>query len=169
VADQRRGQALELYLAGATPEVIAQTLGYASGDEAREVIQGAFGVGAVAAELARLDALLTGLWANARRGDVQAVDRVLRIGERRLALLALAQRTSLAESVAEGRRSGLEALRDVLAGTIAEVEPTSRAPLARQLTIVMEQLDNLPGGQEVNPVDDLERKRAERRAAASGQ
>lgn len=76
---------------------------------------------------------------------------------------------SLIEDVQEGRRQGLESLRDTLAYSILEVEPQSRAPLARQLTIVLEQLDNLPGGEESNPVDEVARRRAERRSAAQGQ
>lgn len=42
-----------------------------------------------AEEVARLDAMLQGLWAKAKRGDAAAVDRVLRIGERRQKLLGL--------------------------------------------------------------------------------
>lgn len=169
MADQRGAQALELYLAGASSDAIAETVGYKSGGAALEVVRQAIGDGPVAAELARLDALLTGLWANARRGDVQAVDRVLHIGDRRIKLLALAKRSSLGVAVQGGRREGLEGLRDVLASSIAEVEPTSRASLARQLVLVLEQLDSIPGGVEVSPVDDLERKRAERRSKASSQ
>lgn len=45
---------------------------------------------AVALELARLDAMLQGLWPAASTGDTAAVDRVLRIGERRDKLLGLA-------------------------------------------------------------------------------
>lgn len=73
----------------------------------------------------------------------------------------------LVDAVKVGRREGLEALRDELASSIIEAEPNARAPLARQLTIVLEQLDSLPGGIEENPVDELERRRAERRTAAS--
>jgi hypothetical protein len=76
--------------------------------------------------------------------------------------------TDLDEAVQLGRRQGLEALRDTLAASILEVEPQSRAPLARQLTIVLEQLDSLPGGEETNPVDEVARRRAERRSKAQG-
>jgi ribosomal protein L15E len=40
-------------------------------------------------EISRLDAMLSGLWPKARRGEVAAVDRVLRIMERRARLLGL--------------------------------------------------------------------------------
>jgi hypothetical protein len=74
----------------------------------------------------------------------------------------------LTDAVRAGRRQGLEALRDFLAESMIEVDPQSRAPLARQLTIVLEQLDNLPGGEETNPVDEVAKRRADRRAAAQG-
>lgn len=40
-------------------------------------------------ELSRLDGMLAGLWPRARKGEVVAVDRVLKIGERRAKLLGL--------------------------------------------------------------------------------
>ena len=40
-------------------------------------------------ELARLDKMLQGIWANASGGNVQAIDRVLRIQERRSKYLGL--------------------------------------------------------------------------------
>lgn len=95
---QRRARALELHLAGASYDTIATQVGYASKSGAHKAVQEALTalgspapVGeALETELARLDAMLTGLWPKARRGDVQAVDRVLKIGERRGQLLALA-------------------------------------------------------------------------------
>jgi hypothetical protein len=42
-----------------------------------------------AEELSRLDGMLGGLWADAKKGDPAAVDRVLKIGERRAKLLGL--------------------------------------------------------------------------------
>lgn len=95
--DDRRARALELHLAGASYQTIADQLGYASKASAHKMVQEALtnlgrpeGVSeAVDTEVARLDAMLTGLWPKARRGDVQAVDRVLKISERRSALLAL--------------------------------------------------------------------------------
>jgi transposase-like protein len=93
-ADDRRARALELHLAGATYESIAQAVGYASKSSAHKAVQNALddlgnfqGESAVT-ELARLDAMLTGIWPKARRGDLQAVDRVLKISERRSVLLA---------------------------------------------------------------------------------
>lgn len=42
-----------------------------------------------AEELSRLNRMLEGLWSSARKGDVHAVDRVLKISERRAKLLGL--------------------------------------------------------------------------------
>lgn len=93
----RRTKALELHLAGANYDAIAVALGYANRSSAWKAVQEALTdlgrpapAGEVlATEIARLDAMLTGLWAKARRGDVQAIDRVLKIGERRAALRSL--------------------------------------------------------------------------------
>lgn len=94
-AEERRGRALELHLAGATYDQIAKQVGYASRSGAFKAVQDALKAQtppnvdeAAGTELARLDAMLTGLWPKARRGDLGAVDRVLKIGERRQALLA---------------------------------------------------------------------------------
>src|SRR5215207_1245228 len=82
----KRRKAVELRLAGVTYEQIAEQLGYASASgafyAAKEGMEAAFQepVGEVRQlELDRLDALLLGLWPKARRGDVAAVDRVLKL------------------------------------------------------------------------------------------
>lgn len=112
--DERRARALELHLAGATYEAIAKTCGYASRSGAHKAVQAALKAAgdppttdqSLTTELARLDAMLTGLWPKARRGDVQAVDRVMKIGERReQLLLAASRRTETAPTDAE--RTGL--------------------------------------------------------------
>ncbi len=94
-AETKRANALELHLAGATYDAIAKAVGYASRSGAHQAVQAALKANitpevteAAKSELARLDAMLTGLWPKARRGDVAAVDRVLRIEERRAAVLA---------------------------------------------------------------------------------
>jgi len=91
---ERRAQALELHLAGASYAQIADRLGYASRSAAFECVQAALRETQTLDEdtglltLARLDAMLTALWPKARRGDVRAVDEVLRIEERRAEVLA---------------------------------------------------------------------------------
>lgn len=104
----RRRQACELRLAGVEWAQIAKQVGYASASGAFDAVQAAIreGVEESAAqvrqqELARLDAMLMGLWTKARRGDAQAVDRVLRIMDRRAHYLGLDQGL-VTETEAEG-------------------------------------------------------------------
>lgn len=87
---ERRRQAIELRRANVTYEQIALTLGYAHRGKAYEDVHIALdqitkqpAEELLAEELDRLDALIMGLWSKARVGDVHAVDRVLRIMERR--------------------------------------------------------------------------------------
>lgn len=93
--DERQARAFEMRLAGATYEAIAHAVGYSNKGAAYQAVK------AVLAkltpnvdeerglELARMDAMLVGLWPKARRGDAQSVDRVLKISERRAALLTI--------------------------------------------------------------------------------
>ena len=91
-ATGNQAKALELHLAGATYDTIAEQVGYASRSGAFAAVQAALDAGVpvgddlVQTELARLDAMLSSVWAKARRGDLAAVDRVLKISERRTAL-----------------------------------------------------------------------------------
>lgn len=95
---QRVAQALELRRAGKSYPEIAAALGVATSHAHRLVEEGMTDarsqVGAEAAqlrseEISRLDAMLQGLWPAARKGGVTAVDRVLKIMERRARLLGL--------------------------------------------------------------------------------
>lgn len=92
----RRARALELRRAGVRYADIAAWLGYRSRSAACQDVTRALdgiirepGEEVLAAELDRLDRMLTGLWPAARSGDVQAVDRVLRIMDRRARYLGL--------------------------------------------------------------------------------
>lgn len=94
-AEQRR-RALELRKAGATYDQIAQQVGYTNRGSAHRAVMAALKeITAEPAqevrqlELERLDAMLLGLWPAARKGNQGAVDRVLRIMERRAKLLGL--------------------------------------------------------------------------------
>lgn len=93
--DEKRTRALELHLAGASYSAIAKAIGYHDKSSAFRAVKKALDdqrpytldmSQTVEAELARLNSMLTGLWPKARRGDVQAIDRVLRIEERRSAI-----------------------------------------------------------------------------------
>ena len=93
---ERRRQALELRKAGATYEQIAAELGIKSKRAAWGIVQTALAEithepaqQVLDLELARLDAMLVGLWSTARKGNHGSVDRVLRIMDRRARYLGL--------------------------------------------------------------------------------
>jgi len=95
---QRVAQALELRRAGKSYPEIGAALGVAKShahrlvaegmEEAREQVT-TEALQLRAEEVSRLDAMLQGLWPAARKGGVTAVDRVLKIMERRARLLGL--------------------------------------------------------------------------------
>ena len=97
-ADQaeRRRQALELRKAGATYDQIARQIGYANEGGAYKAVQAA--LKAVyrepadevrKLELERLDRLTLALWTRAKEGEAEAIDRVLKLMDRRAKLLGL--------------------------------------------------------------------------------
>lgn len=75
------------------------------------------------------------------------------------------------EAVTEGdTRKSLAALRDRLARDIdKEKDPKVTVQLAKELRAVIGELDNLPQGKGVSAVDEVAKKRAERRKAAAAQ
>lgn len=85
--EERTARALELHLAGHSYAAIAKAVGYAHKASALKAVRRALAATqttrdireAAELELRRLDAMLTGLWPLARRGEPEAVDRVLRI------------------------------------------------------------------------------------------
>ena len=75
---------------------------------------------------------------------------------------------SMPEVMASGdRRESLIALRDHLAERLL-VADRDAAPLARQLTIVLNELDAIPAPEMESTLDDLASRRSARRAASSG-
>lgn len=99
---ERRKKMLEMRLAGFTFQAISDELGYAGrnaaqADYARVIDSYTQPAAAdlIALDAARLDAMLTGLWPTARRGQLGSVDRVLRIMERRARLLGLDAKATL--------------------------------------------------------------------------
>lgn len=93
---RRRAEALELRRAGVTYPDIAQRLGYSGKQAAHKDVKRALdqvvaepSEQLLREEVSRLDGMLTGLWADARRGQLGAVDRVIKIMERRSRLLGL--------------------------------------------------------------------------------
>ena len=107
-AVERQARAINLRKAGAGYEVIARELGYAGPSGAHKAVATALRAvfreparELVDLELARLDALLAGLWADACKGNVAKIDRVLKIMARRAALLGLDAPTRLVVGEAE--------------------------------------------------------------------
>lgn len=93
---EKERQVLELRRAGASFEEIATRVGYRNRAAAHKAYRRAISrvlkepaEDVRDLELDRLDRLLMGVWAKASRGELGAVDRALRIGERRARLLGL--------------------------------------------------------------------------------
>jgi hypothetical protein len=110
-AHERHLQALELRKAGATYEVIAHQLGYASARGAHKAVASALKTtlrepadAVRELELTRLDAMLLPLWRRVQKGDERAIDRALKIEERRAKLLGLEAPTRIAASEDENLR-----------------------------------------------------------------
>jgi len=95
----RRAKAIQLRLAGASWQTIADTLGYSDRAAAHKDVTRALEAemtklrqGAEVlreSEVRRLDQLQRALWADALKGDTKAADTVLRIIDRRVRLLGL--------------------------------------------------------------------------------
>lgn len=89
--------AFELRQAGASYELIAEKLGYASAETASKAVHNSLKKlykpddvqEVVTLELQRLDALQLIAWRRAKEGDLQAIDRILKIMERRAKYLGL--------------------------------------------------------------------------------
>lgn len=76
---------------------------------------------------------------------------------------------TLPDVVAAGdRRASLEALRDLLAAQLMTAE-RDHASLARQLRDTLREIDELHTPAEESKVDDLAKRRENRRAEAAGQ
>lgn len=83
---ERRAQALNLKIAGATYEAIARTLHYASRGNAHRDIHTALAAITkepaeeyVKLQMARLDEMLLALWPKVRKGDAHAISRALTV------------------------------------------------------------------------------------------
>lgn len=95
-ANARQKQALELRMAGYGYEAIAERLGYGGPSGAFKAIQSAMKAtlkepadAVRELEVKRLDTMLAGIWIAVRNGNLQAIDRALKIMTRRAELLGL--------------------------------------------------------------------------------
>ncbi len=93
---ERDRKALELRKAGATYAQIAAEIGLETEAGAWKAVKAALDMAiqepaqdVLILELTRLDVLLLGCWHKAKNGDVQAIDRALRIMERRSSYLGI--------------------------------------------------------------------------------
>lgn len=91
---QQKNQAIDLHLASVPIKKIAEHINTTLPVARRLVKEGlAERVGdtnlsdSVSTEIARIDAMISGLWARARRGEETAVDRVAKLQERRAKLI----------------------------------------------------------------------------------
>jgi DNA-binding CsgD family transcriptional regulator len=95
IAQEREARALDMRKAGATYQQIANTLNVSRPAAYKMVARSLHEMKAEHVdevrqlELTRLDALVLALWKQALAGDVQVVDRVLKIMDRRAAYLGL--------------------------------------------------------------------------------
>ncbi|WP_157556254.1 helix-turn-helix domain-containing protein [Nocardia acidivorans] len=98
---KRMAQALQLRETGANYRQIAQALdiststAHAYVDEAMKELTREPAESLLALELSRLDAMLLGIWKKASRGDLQSIDRALKIMERRTKYTGLDQLAAL--------------------------------------------------------------------------
>ncbi|MCU1647163.1 MAG: hypothetical protein JWN03_7438 [Nocardia sp.] len=98
---RRMAQALQLRETGANYRQIAQALdiststAHAYVDEAIKELTREPAESLLTLELTRLDAMLLGIWKKASRGDLQSIDRALKIMERRTKYTGLDQLAAL--------------------------------------------------------------------------
>lgn len=111
IGEENRLRALQLRKAGLSYEVIGRQLGYTK-QHAYQLVKTALERTRTLCveasdnlrqlESERLDALMASLWGTASRGDTAAIDRVLRIMERRARLFGLDAPTKVAPTTPEG-------------------------------------------------------------------
>ena len=122
IRDKQR-KAVELRLAGANYHQIAQALGYNGHTGARHAVQRGLTMAitepaaeVLQQELSRLDRLLSGIYPQAVQGNLAAVDRVLKIMDRRAKYLGLDQ-IKVDVTTRDGDLADLDAALQALTGT----------------------------------------------------
>ena len=131
---ERKLRALDLRKAGATYQMIADQLGYGGPSGAYKAVTSALKATLKepadelrTMELERLDAMLLPLWRRVQNGDERAVDRVLRIMERRAKLLGLDAPTKVDLAV-QGLVEALTGIDD--GAPLFPTDPEAPAPAA---------------------------------------
>jgi hypothetical protein len=125
---ERYRKALELRKAGASYTAIARECGF-SRQRAHQVVQDAIrsvvreaAMEVLKLELERLDRMLFGIWEQARNGKFEAIDRVLRIMDRRRALYGWDRRPPIA------LQTDLEGMSPELAARIMRAATSNGGP-----------------------------------------
>lgn len=118
-------EALKLRQAGYTYDEIAARTGYKSKGAAFKAVSRGLKITlrepanqVRELEIGRLDAMIKALWPNAERGNLGAVDRVLKIMERRAKLLGL---DSAQEITINFEKMSTDELREYIQRTLAEI------------------------------------------------
>ena len=133
-AVDKHAQALRMRQAGASYEDIARVLGYRSASGAHNAIKSAMkkclqepADELRLLELSRLDEALKAIWGDVKKGSLFAIDRFLKISERRSRLLGLDAKTeiSLQGEILSGnihviRDKRWDAVKEQLAGILDE-------------------------------------------------
>lgn len=143
----RAADALQLRLSGLGFEAIAERLGYRDKSGAWRAVEGQLkqirrerATEVVSLDLARMDRLLTAVWEKAMKGDPLAVDRVLKILERRAKYYGL-------DGHAESTEAELAATRELfhseVLGRLAENQDKIRG---RLVVAIAEELDRMAKG-----------------------
>lgn len=122
---QQKNQAVDLHLAAVPMKKIAEHVGCTLRATQNLVKEGlAERVGSnglsdsVSTEIARIDAMISGIWARARRGDEQAVDRVAKLQERRAKLVTPRANTHNLRNAFDQTVALSKEIKDVDAGAV---------------------------------------------------
>ena len=118
-AVERAKQALELRKGGASFPEIARALGYSAAAGAYQAVMSALrktlkepAEEVRTLEVARLDAMLLALWAQVKQGNQGAIDKALKVEERRAKLLGLDAPNKVAPTDPSGEREYGDPLTD---------------------------------------------------------
>lgn len=136
-AREREVEALELRKAGATYRMIGARLGISAPAAHKRVMDALHSIAETTSEKAtdvlaieteRLDSMLLGLWEKARRGDVAAVDRVVRIMQRRADMLGIDAASKHEVTGKDGRPIRIEDARADIDGVVSRLAAAIAAP-----------------------------------------
>jgi len=138
-AVERSKQALELRKGGASFPEIARALGYAAPAGAYQAVMSALrktlkepAEEVRTLEVARLDAMLLALWAQVKQGNQGAIDKALKVEERRARLLGLDAPTKIAPTNPSGEQEYASLTDDERLERIEELFARARARRDRQ-------------------------------------